>query len=456
MSHQHETQTTTVDQQTSESTVPKPSIGHLSSGVLTSVQGVIPSISGTGLLRLNGAAIGLMLQLYEEDLGIPPEIAGVIVVSFYLTELVGAPIFGTMVDRRGWRFFLLLGPLLAFAAVLMTWATVFLHNYWILLVFVLFFTRLLEGTAVASNVPATLSFLSAASGENTTMRVRISGYFELASVGGTALGMFLGGIAYGQFGVGGFGVLALLYLISIIVFSRVPKQLPGVKPPGESHPNPWELLRRGNLWSFAPAWIAVNGILGLWLHNFGYQMKLQCAEGSPLPVCQTIDSQLLMGGYSPTTIGYIFTGFSLVFAVGMIIWMRILPHMRQSNAMFLALSGGLATCFLLFLLNQQHLDDVAAIVLLTVLLVAAMLLLSGFMVVALNVLMHLANQESANRGAMMGIYSVLLGIGQFLGGALGGFFAGHSGVNGLILLTLIFTLLALPFVGIYRSTESHA
>ncbi len=409
-------------------------------------------IVGTGLIRAGGAAIGLMLQLYEARIGIPPQFVGLIGVAFYLTELSGAPIFGALVDRRGWRPFMLLGPVLAAVAVLLTWLTTALTLTVALPL--LFITRLLEGLAVASNTPATLSFLSAASIAAPDLRARTTGYFQIAVIGGTAAGGVLGGLLYSQFDVNGFIALAAFYLLCWVVFLRVPGALPG-QPTPETHPNPVAVLRQPALWAFAPAWIAVNAVLGVWLNNLANQLTLACATPPTAQIaalCASTSGQRLVGGSSATAAGMIFAGFALAFSVGMLLWTRILPRMRPSLAMLLAAGGGLLACALIVLINHQP-TAAGPPILALVALVAALLILSGFTPAALSVLMDLAEHNAANRGTVMGAYSVLLGVGQFIGGAIGGVFAAASGVDGLILLTLIFTVIAGFFVLIYRQME---
>lgn len=419
--------------------------------------GIWACILGTALLRINGAAIGLMLQTYEEDVGAMPSVVGLIAVSFYLTELMGAPLFGTWVDRHGWKRFMLLGPLLAAVAVLLTWASVLLRDTLLLLLAVLFFTRLLEGIAVASNTPATLSYITAATSHDAALRARISGYFELAAIGGTALGGSLGGRTYQAIGVAGFGVLAVLYLVGWAIFRLVPATLSGEQHQAVSHSNPLRLLRQGAIWSFAPAWVAVNGIIGLWLNNVAYQLTLSCAA-PPRPeiaaLCQRIGGQVLVGGYSDELAGDMITGFALLFAVGMIIWMRVLPRLRKTHAMQIALIGGILTCGVLAGINNLPHAPTGTLVLLGGALGATLMLLSGFTVAALMVLMQLADRYASDRGAMMGIYSVLLGVGQFIGGSLGGVVAQWQGVNGMIGLTLFFTLLSALFVTLFQHLEA--
>lgn len=421
------------------------------------LRGLWASIAGNGLARAGGAAILVMLQLYQARIGVSPEFVGLVGVAFYLTELTLAPVFGAMVDRRGWRPFMLLGPVLSAVAAVLTWLTTFVALT--LALPILFITRLLNGVGIASNVPATLSYLSAASGDDAALRARAVGYFELATIGGTALGGLLGAQLFRWFGDAGFLVLAAFYLVSWGVYRLVPAQLPG-KPTvrADAHPNPLHLFRIKALWTFAPAWVVVNGVLGIWLNNFANQLTLSCAAPPNARIarlCARIGEQFLVGNFSPTTAGAIFTGFAVFFCIGIMLWIRVLPRMRQTQAMLISLGGSVVTCGLVLAINRLHDDRAAPVVLvaLVVLVAIALMVLSGFTPAALGILVELAERNATDRGTIMGAYSVLLGIGQFIGGAVGGFFAGWLGVNGLTLLTLLFTLIAGVFVLIYRRSE---
>ena len=79
------------------------------------------------------------------------------------------------------------------------------------------------------------------------------------------------------------------------------------------------------------------------------------------------------------------------------------------------------------------------------------LVASGFTPAALAYLADLSEERAEHRGAVMGLYSVTLGLGQLLGGTLGGAFAGWASVNGLILLTILLGSIALLTVlGLHR------
>ncbi|MBI4759004.1 MAG: hypothetical protein HY783_08430, partial [Chloroflexi bacterium] len=60
-----------------------------------------------------------------------------------------------------------------------------------------------------------------------------------------------------------------------------------------------------------------------------------------------------------------------------------------------------------------------------------------------------------DRGAIMGLYSVLLGVGQLLGAWLGGPFAQRGGMDGIIALSALFALFSLATVLLLRREEDR-
>ena len=67
---------------------------------------------------------------------------------------------------------------------------------------------------------------------------------------------------------------------------------------------------------------------------------------------------------------------------------------------------------------------------------------AGFTPAALAYLSGIAEEHGTARGAIMGVYSVLLGIGQAVGSITGGEAAGRWGVDGMITLMLVFAIVA--------------
>jgi len=68
---------------------------------------------------------------------------------------------------------------------------------------------------------------------------------------------------------------------------------------------------------------------------------------------------------------------------------------------------------------------------------------SGFTPAALTFLADIADANATERGVVMGLYSVFLGVGQLLGAALAGPFADLYRIDGLILFSAILGCIAL-------------
>lgn len=63
--------------------------------------------------------------------------------------------------------------------------------------------------------------------------------------------------------------------------------------------------------------------------------------------------------------------------------------------------------------------------------------------------MHLADisgEHAADRGLIMGVYSVVLGLGYLLGNVLGGVFAAWLAFDGLAILTIVFAVVGMASV----------
>ena len=71
-------------------------------------------------------------------------------------------------------------------------------------------------------------------------------------------------------------------------------------------------------------------------------------------------------------------------------------------------------------------------------LLIGVLVLSGFTPAALTYLADATERFTENRRSIMGLYSVFLGVGQFLGTSIGGYFDEWNGVDGLLVLSAIF------------------
>jgi MFS family permease len=323
--------------------------------------------------------------------------------------------------------------------------------------------RLLEGVTTAANAPGTLGYLAdATSGtgpKSATFRGRVMGLYEISFLVGLAAGQFLGGHLWGWLGANGFRVISLIYLVAAgVLFLFVPESLP--QQAREHHGRHREaakraehpirallsarlksyamLMREPALRSFVPAWLAVNAVLGLWLNHLAAVMVEPGAGNPPSP----FPAQLLSGHLSPQDVSSAQGGFAVAFLVGIFIWSQFYGRVRRTNMMLASIAGVFIVCFALLGINNNILPGPWGQWPLLPVLVLGVLLESGFTPVALAYLADISETRVEHRGAVMGLYSVFLGIGQFVGGAGGGLFIVGHGFNGLILGSLLLGAIA--------------
>jgi MFS family permease len=158
-----------------------------------------------------------------------------------------------------------------------------------------------------------------------------------------------------------------------------------------------------------------------------------------------------MGSITPEKFGNGSATLLAFFALGVLAWSFVLGRYRKTNVMLastIALFGLFLTVF-----GLNHLTSYSSpfyFLLLGTLLIEV-LVLSGFTPAALTYLADVTENYAADRGSIMGLYSVFLGIGQLVGTSLGGYFADWNGVDGLLLLSAIFGgVTAISLLGLRR------
>ncbi len=106
-----------------------------------------------------------------------------------------------------------------------------------------------------------------------------------------------------------------------------------------------------------------------------------------------------------------------------------------------------------FALNHSQEFPAFAVVALTAILLAGLFILAGATPAALGLLADMTETHPNDRGAVMGLYSVFLGIGQIIGALVGGATAQWRGIDGLLLGSFVLLLIAiLPLRGL-RANE---
>jgi MFS family permease len=329
---------------------------------------------------------------------------------------------------------MILGPILGgIAAQLMGFT---------MLIPILVLVRILQGLSTATAAPSTLGYLSAQTATSERLRGRVMGFYEAATVVGLALGAAVGGKLHDQFGAISFTIVAAMYILALVpfIFVRDRAWLPRTVP---HHANLLSRMLNRRLMRFAPAWLAANAVLGAW-----FSVGPFLAAGAPN------HAQFLMRGFTPGEIGMAYLVFGVLFTLGAIVWGFLMPLIGRQATLLIGVAGLGFASLTLWTLNHVPFDATAAVVPFLVALVALGIFVeSGFTPAALAYLAEIAEERAEDRGSVMGVYSVLLSIGQLLGGALAAPFAERMGVNGLILLTGLLCLVALFTVMLLGQSE---
>jgi MFS family permease len=443
-------------------------VGEIELSRAAALRSASACLVGTFILRMAAAAMGNMIHLYlakidRELFPISFTERSAINAVFFIPELLGSPLLGAWSDRYGRKLFIMLGPLTGAIAVQITAFTTFLP--------LIAITRFLEGFSTASAIPATLGYLSAITSRNDALRARVMGLFEIATFGGTIAGILIGGPLFDHFQNHAFTWDGLVYLTSLAILyfgmieTRAPHSALGAARQALNQNLGWvrgaiesayggirTALTSGQVLRFAPAWLAINMLPGLWLNNLTGQ--LVNASGR-------FPDQLIFGflAYIPDPGTRISLGGAVVlglFTVGVLLWSLIVNRFRRTSLMLVCAAGLPFVVGALFLLNHSGSLENPLVPFYLAIAMAGLMVVSGFTPAALTYLADLTEHSPINRGAIMGLYTVLFGLGQLTGEFLGGPFGDWRGVDGLLTLTFLLGLIALGTVGWLHATEGKS
>jgi len=455
---------TTTEFATSETHIPHPT------------RSIVGGLTGYFIARIGSrASYGILLTFFAQQVTGSATVAAIVATVFYISELGLAPIFGNLSDRQGRRPYLIVAPVFAAVAVAVFGLVALLpgsaitEQGWERALLILLFAvgRLFEGISAAAITPASLGFLTDVTGGDERKRVQVMTAFEIATVLGVVIGTPISNVLYSNFGaLGFFGVLAI-YLVSIAVLfffvqeSRT--QAVAVPAKGDKHAEGLSrealrvyrnLLRNPRLIAFVPAWLAINALLAAWLGLLQFVLSLPTAASAPLRPGQRdadvrFPDQLLVGGFAQGDIGRLLASFGAMLIVGMLLWTFIMPRIGRANAMRVSLMGLFIVDIAFLLINRladnpQSLtaDDRTALYVLLPMVALGIVIASGFAPAALTQLAAISEDDPSQRGAIMGLYSLLLGGGQLLGTWIGGISIDLAGFNGLIAFAFVLIVLA--------------
>jgi MFS family permease len=402
---------------------------------------------GTFTLRFSTGLTGAMLiyyladlhkhhRLLDEVLGLGPgqvvgPIAfGVITALFYVAELTFSPIFGVLSDRIGHHRVMQFGPVFGILAAVATWATTNLP--------IIGATRVLEGSATASSVPSILGYIAAATAEDEGLRGKAVARFEAATLAGLLSGFVVAGLLFPVLGPAAFLVNGLLYGVSLGIYRFGVDEHLDRAPAGEAATpasgftglrHYWKILTGTHVWLLAPTWIAINAVLGLYTTQTLFQMVR--ARDPRFP------GQLLMGGFESVQISIGLAVGGALFFAGLIYWGNRFKTIRRTTIILYGLGGGALIAVGAIAINRSA--DVPEILRLAfaIPIILGVFVLAGATPAAIGLLADVTEAYPKDRGAIMGLYSVFLGVGQITGSLIAGLAANGFGLDGVLIASVV-------------------
>ena len=410
---------------------------------------VLAVIFGTFTLRLATGVTGAMLIYYYAALpryggvSVEPWQVGVLGALFYASELVGSPVFGILSDRLGHRRIMLVGPAFGAIAVVITALTVSLP--------VIGFTRLLEGGSTAASVPSILGFIAFATASDEWLRGRAVARFEAATLAGLLAGFVIAGPLFEALGPPAFLVNAVLYAVSFAIYRWGVPENAEPAPSARNH-DPAEGLRRylrilrgSHVWLLAPTWVAINATLGLYTSQTLFQLV---REPDPL-----FADQALMSGFEPLQVSVGLAAGGLLFFAGLLYWGNRFRDMRRTSIIIYGIAGGAVMVLAGMAINHTGTAFIPLLLALVAAGAGGLFVLAGATPAAIGLLADMTEAYPHDRGAIMGLYSVFLGIGQIVGSIVGGVAAQWAGLDGVFIASLALLALAIVPISSLRRFE---
>ena len=417
---------------------------------------IVSVLLGTFTLRFSTGLTGGLLVYYLDQLPsyggphVDSTTVGLLTAGYYLAELALSPAFGFLSDRFGAHRIMQVGPMFGLSAVLIT---AFAVDLW-----VLGGTRLLEGGAAAASIPSILGYIALTTSGDQSLRGRAVARFEGATLAGIGLGIVAAGPIFDAIGRGGFLINGGIYLVSFAIYRWGVAELhhePTGEEPGagaeQVRPSKldWQRYRRilgsSGVWLLAPTWIALNAVIGSWTTQSVFQLVRT-------PPTQFHD-QLLMQGFSPTSVSLGFGAVGLIFTAGLLYWGNRFKRQRRTTIIAIGVAGALVMLAATFGLNHSGTLALPLQLGLGAIAAGGLFVMAGATPAALGLLADITESHPADRGAIMGLYSVFLGVGQILGALASGPAGDWAGIDGLLGASVVLILIAMLPVQRLRSSE---
>jgi MFS family permease len=448
-------------------------VAKLSAAAQVGMRSIISCIFSTFLIRLASRGSFVILGFYLGEHFDSATVVAIVIEAFYVSELLLAPVVGVWSDRKGRKPFMLLAPVVGGVAALILMTAAFLFPTpktdvfdleLAALLLVVLAGRLLEGVATALNAPSNLGYITDATVGDEKLRVRVMTGYQVATVAGIALGIPFGGFVWKNLGLGRAGFLVVVAVYAscfalIYFFMRESLQRVHSADNHGTLRQSMDVLKEKRIFTFVPAWLAVNALLGAWI---GLILIILTYPATGADARSNADlrfpDQLLYGGFDKGLASLLVGGYGLLFILGMGLWNIIYLRFRRTTIMLFGTVGTLIASAMLAIINslgdnpnKLPSGNLPIIITLLVFALIGVLIQSGFTPAALTHLAAISETLPDKRGAVMGLYSVLLGVGQLVGTWLGGVATDLGGFYGLMIYSFILTAISASSVWYMRS-----
>jgi MFS family permease len=409
-------------------------------------------LGGTFTLRFSTGLTGSMLAVYLSQLHlhggpfIEPTTLAWLHSTFYVSELALSPIFGVLSDRFGHHRMMLVGPAFGAVAVILTGLTTNL--------FVLGGTRILEGASTAASVPSILGYIALVTAGNELLRGKAAARFEGATIAGIGVGLAASPALFAVFGPTAFFLNALVYGVSFAIYkwgvadlqaderAQRAAEVAAAQRSRMDLGRYVELMRSSHVWLLAPTWIAVNAAIGLWFS----QALFTFSRANP-----RFPDQLLMRGFSVMAITLAVVAIGIVFAAGLWYWGNAFKQFRRTSIIAAGIGGGIVMAVGVFAVNHAERVPLLVPIVAVIAAAAGLFVLAGATPAAVGLLADMSEKFPKDRGAIMGLYSVFLALGQIAGSLVGGYASEWHGIDGLLVGTVAMLVIAfLPLAQLRR------
>ena len=119
----------------------------------------------------------------------------------------------------------------------------------------------------------------------------------------------------------------------------------------------------------------------------------------------------------------------MVFGAGLLYWGNRFKTYRRTTIILFGILGGAVMAVGGFVVNHAEGLPIVLPVLAAIAAAAGLFVLAGATPAALGLLADMSEAFPTDRGAIMGLYSVFLGLGQIVGSLIGGYAAEWRGID---------------------------